>query len=551
MTIDASGWCLGAILWQYDSDRRECPIYYASRQMSTAETKYSTTERKALAVVYVCKKFRHYLLGYRIVFHTDHDSLKYLVNKSDLSGRIARWILLLQEFTYKVTVKSGKANANADFLSSQCGITATISITVEFPDEFLGERILESVFRIDTTEESEFKDVIRYLVERKYPKGLTREEKGVFQDKVAPYALIQGTLFKMGADEVLRRCLEKKDRNRVVTTLRAESSGGHFIAITIVNRIRSAGYWWPHLIRDVKAHVRSCDQCQRMGAPSFRNHWPLTPIIPLAPFEKWGIDFIGPINPPSAQKKKYIILATDYATKWVEVRSTCKNDALATASFLFEDILMRFGYPLELVSDRRKHFLNDVISDITDRYLIKHQKTTPYNPKANGLTKRANGIIGNVLNKMVFAHKTDWDLKLPSAVHAYNTSEKKTTRRNPFFLVFGQEAIHGIELEVEWHLIMASRIGTRIDDPETRLIAIEDLEEACGDAVERTRLIQAKRKVEFDRKLPKDHRIKEGGLILLYDNRYKDFPGKLHTRWMGPYKVTQIFSNGSLELEDL
>ena len=98
---------------------------------------------------------------------------------------------------------------------------------------------------------------------------------------------------------------------------------------------------------------------------------------------------------------------------------------------------MRFGYPLDIVSDRGKHFLNDVVSDITSRYLIKHWKTTPYNPKANGLTERANGIVGNILNKMVSAHKTNWDLKLPSTIHAYNTSEKKTTSKSPFFLVFG------------------------------------------------------------------------------------------------------------------
>ena len=106
-------------MWQYKGDKRECPVYYASRQMSPAEKKYTTTEREALAVVYACKKFRHYLLGYRIVFHTDHDSLKYLVNKPDLSGRIARWILLLQEFNYEVVVKSGKSNSNADYLSRQ------------------------------------------------------------------------------------------------------------------------------------------------------------------------------------------------------------------------------------------------------------------------------------------------------------------------------------------------------------------------------------------------------------------------------------------------
>ena len=160
-------------------------------------------------------------------------------------------------------------------------------------------------------------------------------------------------------------------------------------------------------------------------------------VIPLAPFEKWGIDFVGPFNPASARKINYIILATDYATKWVEARSTRRNDIFTAAAFLFEEIMMRFGYPLEIVSDRGKHFLNDVVSDITSRYLIKHRKTTPYNPKANGLTERANGIVGNILNKMVSAHKTDWDLKLPSIVHAYNTPKKKTTGKSPFFLVFG------------------------------------------------------------------------------------------------------------------
>ena len=157
-----------------------------------------------------------------------------------------------------------------------------------------------------------------------------------------------------------------------MSALHSSPLGHHFATITIVNQIRSARYWWPYLIQDVKAYVRSCDQCQRTGIPSFRNNWLLTPIILLAPFEKWDIDFIGPINPISAQKRRCIILATNYAIKWVEARATVKNDALAAASFLFEDIMMHFEHPLELVSNRGKHFFNDVIINITSRYLIKH-----------------------------------------------------------------------------------------------------------------------------------------------------------------------------------
>ena len=367
VTLDASGWCLGAILWQFDDSNRESSMYYASRQMSPAEKKYTTTEREALAVIYAYKKFRHYLLGYRIVFHTDHDSLKYLVNKPDLSGWIARWILLLQEFNYKVVVKSGKANANADYLSRQRGTEALEDIQAKFPDEFDNKpnRKEEQVLHITGEDESEFSDIIAYLVDRIYPTGLNREEKNVFQHKVAPFTIIHGILFRLGADKQLKRCLEKKERKQVMRALHSGPSGGHFAANTIANRIRSAGYWWPHLVRDVKAYVGSCDQCQRTGAPAFQNHWPLTPVIPKAPFGKWGIDFIGPINPVSGRRKRYIILATDYATKWVKARPTRKNDAATATTFLFEEIIMRFGHPLELVSDRGTHFLNDVICDIT------------------------------------------------------------------------------------------------------------------------------------------------------------------------------------------
>jgi len=236
--------------------------------------------------------------------------------------------------------------------------------------------------------------------------------------------------------------------------------------------------------------------------------------------------------------------------KWVEARATRKNDTKTAAQFLFEEIMMRFVYPLELVSNRGKHFLNDVKIDITTKYAIKHRKTTPYNPKANGLTEGSNGIVG-ILNKMVSSHKTDWDSKLPSAIHAYNTSTKTTTGKTPYFMVFGQEAMHGIELTMPMHWVMAARLRTRVEDPELRMLAIEDLEEGHAEALEKNRWIQDKRKESFDARLPEDHGIHTGGLVLLYDSRHQKFSGKLHTCSLGPYKVTETFANGSRQLEDL
>ena len=86
--------------------------------------------------------------------------------------------------------------------------------------------------------------------------------------------------------------------------------------------------------------------------------------------------------------------------------------------------------------------------------------------------EQVNGIVGKILNKMVSAYKMDWDRKLPSIVHAYNTSEKKMTRKSPYFLVFGQTTLHGIEMEVETLRVMATKSGNRIQDSKYRMIAI-------------------------------------------------------------------------------
>ena len=96
------------------------------------------------------------------MFHADHDSLKYLVNKPDLFGRIARWILLLQEFNYEVIVKPGRANANADFLSRYRGTEALEDVSTAFPDEFPEDKDVP-VFHLDTEGNSEFQDIIQYL----------------------------------------------------------------------------------------------------------------------------------------------------------------------------------------------------------------------------------------------------------------------------------------------------------------------------------------------------------------------------------------------------
>lgn len=171
------------------------------------------------------------------------------------------------------------------------------------------------------------------------------------------------------------------------------------------------------MFKDAHAYIQKCDSCQRMGRPTLTTRWPLTPIMPLAPFEKWGIDFVGPVQPVTKHtRRRYILVATDYATKMVEADATRIDDATTIAKFLFESIITCYGCPLELVSDRGTHFLNKVIENLTFLFQIKHRKTTSYNPKANGLTEKSNGLLCKILLKVTVNYAHDWDTKLPVAL---------------------------------------------------------------------------------------------------------------------------------------
>ena len=113
----------------------------------------------------------------------------------------------------------------------------------------------------------------------------------------------------------------------------------------------------------------------------FRDDMPLRPMMGARAFAKWGIDFVGPIDPPAMRTHaQYIITAIDYVTKWVEIKATQKNDSYTTAKFLFEYIFTRYGLPIEIVSDRGKHFLNEVIENLLDKFMVLHKKSAPYHP---------------------------------------------------------------------------------------------------------------------------------------------------------------------------
>ena len=205
---------------------------------------------------------------------------------------------------------------------------------------------------------------------------------------------------------------------------------------------------------------------------------PLTPILAQIPFEKWRIDFVGPIKPPSREgQKRYILVATEYVTKWAEALATKIEDADIVAKFIYENIITRFGCPKEIVSDRGIHFINDIIEKMLKKYFIKHRKSSPYHPRANGQTEKTNGILCKIITKSLAGNASNWDYELNNALWAYRCTIKTTTKSTPFQLVYGLEAMLPIEVELpSLRVAIAERMG---DTPSLRerLDSLERLDE--------------------------------------------------------------------------
>jgi hypothetical protein len=200
--VDASNFSIGSVLSQKDIKGHDRPIYFASRQLRAAEKNYLVTEREGLGMVYSVQKYRHYLLGYKFRFHVDHDSLKYMVNKPQLSGRIARWVLLLQEFNFLVNVQPGKRHANADFLSRISEEVNPESINDNFPNAHL--------FNVEIIP-AEYADVIHHLNTSTFPQEYNDKQKERLAHKALPYTLIAQVLYKKEKDGILRRCVNPSE----------------------------------------------------------------------------------------------------------------------------------------------------------------------------------------------------------------------------------------------------------------------------------------------------------------------------------------------------
>ena len=146
-----------------------------------------------------------------------------------------------------------------------------------------------------------------------------------------------------------------------------------------MHKLIRAGYYWPTMLKDAQAYVKASDKCQRFNNFIRQLSEKLTLITAPWPFTEWGLDIIGPF-PIVVRQLKFLVVGIDYFTKWVEAEALATITEKNIRSFVWRNIIYRYGIPRVLVSDNGKQFNNSAFRDFYLELGIKNHYSSPTHP---------------------------------------------------------------------------------------------------------------------------------------------------------------------------
>ncbi|GKE12737.1 reverse transcriptase domain-containing protein [Tanacetum coccineum] len=386
LMCDASDFSIGVVLGQRH-EKHFRPIHYASKTMNEAESHYTKMEKEMLAVVYAFEKFWSNLILNKSIAYTDHSALKYLFAKKDSKARLLRWVLLLQEFKFKVIDTKGAENLAANHLSRLENPYENVLDPKEINEKFSLETLNMVTFHGDSST-SWFADYANYHVGNFIVKGMSSQQKNKFFKDVKHHFWDDPYLFEICADQMIRRCVAGQEAVDILTACHSGPTGGHY----------GANY------------------TAKKGLLDFRIILALN-LLRLP----WVI-------PVSQTGNKYILGGCNYF-----VKMGLKRNALppttpeVVCNFLSLYPVARFDAPRAIISDSwNSIFCNDQFAKVNALNLdVTHRLSTRVSPTNNGQVEVSNRWLKRIWKELVVRNRAFLvSDKLDDALWAFRTAYK-------------------------------------------------------------------------------------------------------------------------------
>ena len=494
--------------------------------------------------------FRDYLYhAQSFTVFTDNNPVTHLLTQPRLNATAQRWAAELADFSFDIKYRLGKKNLDADPLSRlpilleytqsinqnevkaclgkkcdpwifslSCKVEALLEET-EWGVELLSQQEIRKAQRDDVN----IGQVLQVIERGSRPtkeerSGACEKLKGLF-NCLKSLKEENGLLYRI-AGRFKQLVLPEKYKDPVLRKLHHEM--GHINSEKVLYHLRKR-FYWPCMQQEVESYIKERCSCLMNKKPNIRFVEELGSVESSSPFELVSLDFLH--LEKSTGGYEYILVLVDHFTRFSVCYATKNKEAKTAAKCLFDEFVLRYGFPHRILHDQGTEFNNDLFNQLEKLCGIGKCRTTPYHPMGNGKCERMNRTLLGMLRTLPEKAKSKWKDHLQKMVHAYNATVHRSTGFSPFFLMYGRDPILPVDLMFGNSLLKQGKTHKKYvaEWKETMEEAYKIAREKSADSIKEN-------KDTFNKKAR--HSVLEvGDRVLVKNVKERGGPGKLRSHW--------------------